>query len=270
MAIDHHKTNRLLSEIVGGFNSRRRDELQVTVAVFLKAVGKVVGFRCLRNLPIHSVRQLARRFVQSRLKFLVREFFAAMNHMKHLPGRFQNALSVGAILFVGMIDQNFYIADEVGQAELHQHVVVQPHVFAVGTEIVAAQHAVEFLTKNFQQHIRAARSVDFEQRKQRRAKAPRPHAFSVVFVAGLVNVQNRLLRQLFQKLLIHRAETVADFATYLAELPAADLDADNIAKEFADRGERTMASALHIGNQRRQSWPGQTGPTNVLRKGGHK
>ena len=85
-----------------------------------------------------------------------------MDHGKQFPQRFPQPLAVSLVLSAGQRQQEFHVADQVGHAELHPHVEL-PHVLAVGAEVIAAQHAVEFRAQHLDQDLRAARLVDAEQ-----------------------------------------------------------------------------------------------------------
>jgi len=98
-----------------------------------------------------------------------------MDHAEKLLQCLAHPAAVRFLLLVRKRDEELHVADQVGHAELHQGAELA-HVFAIGTEVVAAQNAVEFLAKHLDEHLRAARLVDLEQRVKLCAKAPRPEA----------------------------------------------------------------------------------------------
>ena len=62
-----------------------------------------------------------------------------MDRVEQLAKECQKAFSMPAVPLIGMIDQELDVADEVGQAKLQGDVLVQGHVFSIGTEVIAAQ-----------------------------------------------------------------------------------------------------------------------------------
>ena len=47
-----------------------------------------------------------------------------------------------------MARQELVIADEISQTELQQHILIQSHVFAVRTKVIATQNAIELIARN--------------------------------------------------------------------------------------------------------------------------
>lgn len=104
-------------------------------------------------------------------------------------------LAVVAGHAIGQRGQVLHVADQVRQAELHLHVEASggAHVFAICREVVGPDHAGEGLAQRLDEHVRAARGIDLEEREPLAAEAPRPELFAALLVAGLIDVQVRLL-----------------------------------------------------------------------------
>ncbi len=111
-----------------------------------------------------------------------------MNHAKQLSQIDQQTLSMCLVPLVRMVSQELYVANEMSQAELQQHVLIQSHVLAIGAEIVTAQHAVEFLAQNLEQHVTATRGRNLVDREKIRPKTPGPHPLAILLVARFVYV----------------------------------------------------------------------------------
>lgn len=91
-----------------------------------------------------------------------------MNDREQFANRGQHALAIRLIFGVRMLDQKPHVANQMAQAELHQHVLVEPHVFVIAAEVIAAEHAVKLQAQRRDQHLAAARRIDLEQREERR------------------------------------------------------------------------------------------------------
>ena len=163
--------------------------------------------------------------------------------------------------------QELDVANEMSQAELHQHVAVA-HVLAIGAEVIAAEHAVEFRAQDFEQNVGTARRRNLEEREEWGAEAPGPEGFAVVFVTGFVDVELRLCGQQLEQQLVGDLEAVGDLGAELGQLPATDGQSDHVAQELADGRERAVAAAFEKGDQGGQTRPDQAGAANGLVDGG--
>ena len=119
----------------------------------------------------------------------------AMDNLEQLAQGGQDTVAIGTVLRVGVFDQELDVANQMRETELHQHMLVQAHVFAIGAEVVAADHTIEFRSQRVQQHFAAARRFDLEQREERGAETPGPQRLAVFLVAGLVDVEPPLFGQ---------------------------------------------------------------------------
>ena len=81
---------------------------------------------------------------------------------------------------------------------MHQHSTVA-HVLAIGTEVVASENAVEFPDQDLDQDLGAPPGRDLEHREERGTEAPSPHSLAEVIVAGLVQIQKRLIGERAQQ-----------------------------------------------------------------------
>ena len=76
-------------------------------------------------------------------------------------------------------------------------------------------------------------------------------------MAGLVNVDTLFVGEEIQKFLIGLLQCTSHLANDRRQLPARDRQVDDIADEFPDGGERSMADPLEVGDQGRQSGTNQ-------------
>ena len=193
---------------------------------------------------------LARRF-QRLLQSRRRHPLAPVDHGKQIPQCVTHPLAVSLIVPSGQRQQELHVTDQVGHAELHQHVEL-PHVLAVGAEIIAAQHAVELLAEHRHQHLRSPRLVDAKEGVKLGAEAPSPELLAILLVPCLVDVQHGFARQPLEQLGIRLGQRLTHFANQLGQVAPRHLDADDITQELADGAERGVADAFHEGDQGRQ------------------
>lgn len=78
-------------------------------------------------------------------------------------------------------------------------------------------------------------------------------------MAGLIDVQPRLLRQGGEQFFVGCLQAGTDFLHQLGQLAAADRHADHVAEKLADRGERSVTDSLEKSDQCRHAWPHQAG-----------
>ena len=256
--VDHHEAHGLLGQVVGGADAGRGDELEVGLAVFAEAFGHVEGF-ALEFLAVGV--QTGGHVAQRLLKDAVARLFerapeggrvglaAAVDDLEHRLDRREQPLAIGARFGVGQPGQELDVADQVGDAELHRDVEVA-HVLVVGGEVVAAEHAVEFLAEHVEQDLRAAGLVDLEEHVQFGPEHPGPELPAVVLVARLVHVDRLLQRQPAEQFGVGCVERGGGLRDDLAQVAAGDAFTQHVAHELADRGERGVIDGLHVGDQR--------------------
>ena len=235
------------------------DETEIAIRVVGKAFGQVARFPGRGQLLQSSGDESVPLPGQHQAKTLLRRVGGTVvNDAEQFPQMFQEQRAVAAIVGIGMLHQEFHVADQMRQAELHEHMAVL-HVLAVGAKVVTADQTVELLAEHVEQNLRATRGIDVENREERRPKAPRPQALPGVEVAGLIDVQARFLGQGAEQLLVGCFQAGTHFVHQLGQLSAADGDAHHVAEKSADGGERGMTDTLEKGHQRRQPRPRQAG-----------
>ncbi len=117
-----------------------------------------------------------------------------------------------------------------GQTELHAKVQFA-HVFAIGTEVIAAEHAVEVGTQHFVQNLTAAGFVDPEEREEVGSEAPRPESLAVLLVASFVATNVRLRWQRCQKLCVGGLHRLGYLGDDFGQLASRDPNLQHVAKE---------------------------------------
>src|SRR4051794_3042848 len=138
------------------------------------------------------------------------------------------------------------------QTELEQYTELAL-VATIGREVVTAQEPIELLAQDLNQYVRTAGRVDLEQRVQAGAEAPGPHPLAVLLMAGLIDVESRLGREVLQQSRIRLLQGLADLTDDLGQLAPRDGHLDDIAEELADGRERGVARPLEIGDESGQA-----------------
>ena len=121
-----------------------------------------------------------------------------------------------------------------GQAKLHAKVQLT-HVFAIGTEVIAAEHAVEVGAQHLVQNLTATRPVDPEKREEIRAEAPRPESLAVFLVARFVAANVGLRRQGRNKFRVGGLHRLGYLGDRFGQLASRDPNLQHVAKEASDR-----------------------------------
>ena len=75
-----------------------------------------------------------------------------MDNLEHVLDRSEQLLSVGFCLGIWQGGQEFDVADQMGDTELHSDVEVL-HVLVIGGEVVAPEHSLELLAEHLDQHL---------------------------------------------------------------------------------------------------------------------
>lgn len=104
------------------------------------------------------------------------------------------------------------------------------------------------------------RGIDLEEREERGAEAPSPHAGLVVFVSSFVDVEDFLIGQASGEVVVGAGHAVRNLGDDFGEIAATDFDAEEIAEEAFDGGVRAVAGAFEITDQGGKSRPCEPGP----------
>src|SRR5664280_2389065 len=134
--VDYHEADRLFRQVVGRLDARRGDEAEVRLSMLMKAFGQILGWPSGWHTSGCRLHHLLPCRLQRLLESGDRHLLAAMNDSEQFPQRRPHPLPVGLLLSTRQRHEKLHVADQVGQAELHQHIEL-PHVFAVGTEVIA-------------------------------------------------------------------------------------------------------------------------------------
>ena len=236
VSVDDDEANCLLRQIVGRLDAGRCYESYVIRPMFFEATGKIGRLDCARD--IHdgcSTQRLAKEFQRGCERLKLHEV-ASVDQIEQPARGLQNSTAVRLIRGIGMLGQELQIADQVGQAELHQHSALA-HVLAVGTEVVASENAVEFSAQHLDQDLGAPRGCDLEHGKERGTETPSPHALAAVLMPGLVHIQERLVREDAQEQFVCLLHALAHLGDELGKLPTTDGHAGDVTQELANGGE---------------------------------
>lgn len=247
LAINDDESQGLLGEVICRLDAWRGDELEVSLAMIAKSSGDIQGFRSLR-WTLRNLQNPIPGLLQLNLELLRRHALSPVDDAEERTDLRQE--SIGKVLgnLVAQLLQELDVPDQVGKAELHQHMEIA-HVFAIGGEIVAAEDPLEFLSQDLDQDIGSSRLVDAEESVQMGSEAPCPVLLPVLLVTRLVNVQPGLQRECGLKLSVGILQGDADLVDELAQVAAGELDLDDVPEELSDRRERRVAGSLHVGHQ---------------------
>ena len=249
LAVDHDKPNGLLREIVGGLNTRRRDEFEIGLSVLAKAPSDVLGLGPLR-CAFGDFEDLDSGVLQLSLEPLRRHALSSVNDAEERADLGEEALSEVLRHRVQLLEE-LDVSNQVGEAELQAHVEVA-HVLSIRREVIAAEDSIELLPEDIDQDSRGSRFVDSKEGVLLGAKAPCPELRSVLLVASLVNVQHVLKRKDLAEFLIHTVQGAADLGNKLAEVASRELEPDHIAEELSDRREGGVTNSLEVRDQCRE------------------
>lgn len=178
--------------------------------MFAEAFGDVerlIGVGCVEDGVRTQIVANARQGVaQADVGILV----AAVDDRKHVSQIAEQQRAKRLVFGIGMVDQEFDIANEMGQAKLHSDVELLDKL-AIGAELIASQDTIELFAEDIDEHVGTTRGRNLEQRIQRRTKTPGPQTLAIVFVAGLVDVEPIFVRQQSQQFVVGIVQAVADF-----------------------------------------------------------
>ena len=120
-AIDHHESNCLFRNVVGGFDIGGRDEFKVGLSPFEESFGHIPGFfrrwNMLRCLCHHDVTCCGEP-TRERCRF---QFVTTMNHFEHHTDRIAKTLSIILCSPVRQGHKELHVANQMGNAKLNSH-----------------------------------------------------------------------------------------------------------------------------------------------------
>ena len=258
LAVDDDETDRLFGEIVCGFEAWGGDEAEITFAVLVKAFGEVSSFLGAGDAVNDFGPQFVAGVLQSDGEGVLGVLVASVDDGEEIAKLAEDALSVGLVFGVRMLDEKADIAQQMSEAELDENVGVF-HEFAVGGEVIAADEAVEVIAEGFEQDVGAARRIDLKEGEERSTEAPGPHASFVIFVSGFIDVENRLRWQTAGEVFVSAFDAVADLGDDFGEIAATDLNVEEIAEKAFDGGVRTVTNAFEITDEGSEPGPSEAG-----------
>jgi len=190
------------------------------------------------------------------------DFVSKMPDMKEPFELNQQAISKAFVGLIGQSRKKFDVPNQVSQAELLNLV----GIFDISTEEIADYRAVVSFTENISEHLRRPRSGNAEKAECRCAEDPYPVLYTLVFPAGLVNIQNRLGWDTLLELLIRSPESLIDTANGIAKMTPGDIDVQHLTAEVFQSTVGGMQRAFHIADQGLQTQPEQLTFDNTSRQ----
>ena len=134
--VDGDKPNRLFGEVICRFNSRRGEKAKIRVGMREEPLADVPAPGRVHSL-VDSPQKVRTGVVQMFLKALFGfVLLPAMDDCEHASEATEEFFAVSSVSRVRMRGQEFDIADQMRQTELHRDAVIQPHVLAIRTEVI--------------------------------------------------------------------------------------------------------------------------------------
>jgi len=217
LAVDDHESNSLLGKIVRRGDTRRRDEFEVGLSVFAKAVSNVLGFGAQR-CALTGFQDLIASFLEPSLEPLRRHALSTVNYTEQCADLLEKAVPETLRNWV-QLEEELDVANQMRKAKLHPHVEIT-HELAVRREVIATEDTVKLLAQDVDQDAGAARLVDAKEGVELGAKAPSPKLIPVLFVASLVDVEANFERQSISKILVGRNKRFTRFVDEFFNLAA--------------------------------------------------
>ena len=262
IAVYDNKANRLFSEIIGWFNARRCDELEISFAVFTETIGKILSLATFWNIVQRNIKKRFSACFHSFCKADFCKLFGLVKNTKHITHCTQQSLAVIGGGFIRKTGQIFNVPDKMSDAKLYQNIKVF-HIFAIGREIITANNTSKVFAKNINQYSRATCIGNLEQGVSISSKAPSPETLFAFLMTSFVNIKLRFMGQIFKKFLIDLLKSSRCFLYQFAQLATRDGYADNITQKLANRRKRTMTGTFHISNNRSKMRSDQLAFLNV-------
>src|ERR1700730_200165 len=246
--VEHHEPDRLFRQVVRRLHSRLREEPEITLPMLLEPNPQVEPVLSLRHPVLSATQHLHPRRLRLALEHRWREVLPPVDHREQLPQRLTQPLPKSTRPQIGQRGQELHIPDQMRQTELEQYAELAL-VATIGREVVTDQDSIELLAQDLNEHLSTAGRVDLEQGVQAGAEAPGPHPRAVLPMAGLIDVESRLRREVLEQFRIRSLQGGADLTEDLDQLAPRDGHPDDIAEELADGRERGVAGPLEIGDE---------------------
>lgn len=216
-----------LCGVVGWLESVVFEEREQTVPVLEQALagfGHIVisTLSVLLETPVHSGPD-GNRLQNEGLPVQI-SALESMPECEHSAGLGEHPLgeSDGVRASAGVLD-SLDPSDDVRPAELSDTVVK----LLVRGEHVRTENSLVLIAEDFFEDFRAPRGSYMEKRNHRSDECPKPTALSLRFPSGLVDVEDRLLRQTFPCVCIGVSQGLGDFLMELADGSQTDVNTEN-------------------------------------------
>jgi hypothetical protein len=242
--INDSLTKSLLSGIVGRWNSRVKQKPEHSITMLAETLSECsrLGWQVLLlGQGQYSILDFEHNPVES----VLWDFVSKMPDMKEPLELNEQAISKAFVGLIGQSRKKFDVPNQVGQAELLNLV----GIFDISTKEIADYCAVVSFSKNISEYLGRARFGNAEKAECRCAEDPYPVLYTLVFPAGLVNIQNRLGRNMLLELLIRFGQCSIDTLNHVAQMAASNVDI----QDFTTKGFQTsvggMERTFHVAHQ---------------------
>ena len=248
--VNNSLTKRLLSGIIGRRHSRIKQKSEHVITMLAETPGqgsRLGAFTVVVQLSQtqHAISDAKHDTVES----FLRNFVPQMPNMKQSFEFNEQALSKSLIDFSWQRCKEFDIPNQMSQTELLKAV----GVFDVSTEKVADNCPAVGFAEDFFKNHRATRPGDVKKTDSRRRKNPYPVFNPVVLPAGLVDIKNRLVRNVLGKFFIRFGQGIVDAANSVAYVGSAHVGIQHFSTELSQTGVGCVKRTLHVCNQRLES-----------------
>ena len=250
--INNSLTKSLLSSIVGRCNSRVKQKPEHSITMLAETLSECsrLGWQVLLlGQGQYSIIDFEHNPVES----ILWDFVSKMPDMKEPLELNEQAISKAFVGLIGQSRKKFDVPNQVGQAELLNLV----GIFDISTEEIADYRAIVSFTENISEHLRRPRSCNAEKAECRCAEDPYPVFYTLVFPAGLVNIQNRLGWDMLLELLIRSPKSLIDTANGIAKMAPSNTNIQHLTAEVFQSTVGGMQRAFHIADQGLQTQPEQ-------------
>jgi len=259
--VDDQLAYALLSAIIRRRHGSIKQEVKDCITMFAKTFcqGKRLG----RQIILLCQRQNSPSdFQHHSVKSVFGNLFTLMPEMKQSLKLYQQGLSKAVISLVGQGCQELDISNQMRQTELLKPV----GIFDIGAVEVAHNRPAVRLTEDFFEDFRRPRFGDTKEAEYRRTKDPCPILDTLIFPAGLIDIQNRLRRDMFAQFFIRCCKCIVEAIDNIAQMAACNIYIQNFLEKGLQATIRGMERAFHITDQRLQTGAKQLAFDNAGRQ----
>ena len=259
--INNNLTKSLLSSIVRWGHSRIKQKPEHSLAMLAETLSKCsrLGWQVLLlGQGQYSILDFEHNPVESVLWDFVPKMPNVKKPLKISQQRFSEA-------FVGSIGQSrkkFDVPNQMSQAKLLNFI----GIFDISAEEIADYSTIVSFTEDTLKYLRRSRFGNVEKTDCRGTENPYPVFYTLVFPAGLVNIQNRLGRNVPLEFFIRSGQSLVVARYCIAQMAAGNVDIQDFTTKGLQTTIRSMERTFHVADQSLQTQPKQLTLDNTGRQ----